>query len=76
MYTADGVLCYVTPLLRKENIRTNLCIQSGFPLKPKDLLYNIFNFSDMYSCFQLLPLFFVCCCARACEGSHGQHEIL
>lgn len=38
MYTADGVLCYITPLWRKENIRTNLCIQSGFPLKPKDLI--------------------------------------
>lgn len=38
MYTADGVLCYVTPLWRNENIRTNLCIQSGFPLKPKDLV--------------------------------------
>lgn len=66
MYTADGVLCYVTPLWRKENIRTNLCIQSGNPsINPKTSpssnvtygLSNLLNFCDLYSCFLRPPLF-------------------
>lgn len=38
MYTTDGVSCYITPLWKKENIRTNLCDQSGIPLKPEALI--------------------------------------
>lgn len=32
------LLCYITPVWRKENIRTNLCVQEGIHLKPKDLV--------------------------------------
>lgn len=56
------------------------------PLKPKDLVllrcdrwcvYNALNFGDIYAqLFSAVSSCFVCCCARACEGSCCQHEIL
>lgn len=84
MYTADGVSCYATLLWRKENIRTNLRIQSGLPPKPKDLILlrhdrwvvQHFILQQYVQLFSAVSSLFVCCCARACEGSRCQHEIL
>lgn len=79
MYTTDGVSCYITPLWKKENIRTNLCDQSGIPLKPKDLIplrldrwfwCSVLNFSRIESRFQLLPLFVSV--VVLCEGMRGE----
>lgn len=84
MYTADGVECYVTPLWRKENIRTHLCIQSGISVEPKDLyllrrdrwVVRRFKLQRCAQLFSAVSSFLVCCCMRACEGSCCQHEIL